>query len=178
MLPRISLLLVAGILPLSAQSSLNDGDRMLPENQPTVQPARPGGPATMQPGVNAPPAGAPAPGPLMPAAPRVHCYIKEFTLAPSLLREGAVYKDDLKTTIKLNVPAPHRMLFHVVSPDRSKISCTDIVIDKNGQSGNGGISVDWAGILHDSTFEFKAFSADDPDTILYGRVYVKKKPLE
>jgi hypothetical protein len=175
MISRIYLLLLVAMLPLSAQSSLNDGGRIVPQNQQTVQPAATPGAAKLRPGVTAPPPGAPIPPDEMPAAPAVHCYLKEFTVRPSVFRQGMIYKDDLKTMIKLNVPAPHHMVFHVITNDPTKVTCTDIVFVKNAQTAYGGVKIIWGTIEHDSTFELKAYSEDEPDTILHGRLYLKPK---
>jgi len=175
MIPRIFFLLAAGLLPVCAQSSLNDGGRMIPENQPTVQPVAPSGPATLQPSVTAPPAGTPVPADQMPAMPAVRCYLKEFTVSPSAFRIGMIYKYDLKTYIKLNVPARRIMTFHIVSNDPARVTCSDIVILRNVQSGFGGIKIITGAIVTDSKFDLKAYSDDDPTTILHGRLYVKPR---
>ncbi len=172
MLPRIYLWLAAGMLPLGAQTSLDDGGHLYPRNPPTVQPAQPAGPATLHPGGD-------TPKPEMPAPPRIGCHMKEFTISPSTVREGEVYQNKygalLRTTIVLNVPAPHRMVFHVVSSDRVKAIATDVVIIKDATTHFGGIDIRWHSFQHDSVVEFKAYSEDDPDTILHARLYLKKK---
>ena len=175
MIPRIFFLLAASLLSVCAQSSLNDGGRVLPENQQTVTPVVPPGPATLQPSVTAPPPGTPAAADQIPAQPAVHCYLKEFTVSPSAFRIGMIYKNDLQTIIKLNRRAPRTMIFHIVSNDPIRVTCTDIVILRNVQSGVGGIKIITGTIAHDSTFDLKAYSDDDPTTILHGRLYVKPR---
>jgi hypothetical protein len=171
---RFFLLFLLGALPLAAQSAVHNADKLDPDQVPGVEPSVPVGPAMMQPGVTAPPPGAPPVLPERPAEPIIVTRIVEFTIEPGTVREAMFSKYTLRTTIKLNVPAKKDMLCHVVSSDLIKVVATDITIIKGHGDGFGGLQINWTAIKRDCHVEFKAYDVDRPDDLFYGRIYIHK----
>jgi hypothetical protein len=175
MTSRIYFFLALGVLPLSAQSSTDNSDKLDPGRPSTVVPATPPGAATLQPGVNPPVPGQEVPQ--LPAEPLVKPKLSEFTVSPGTVREGMAYKDDLQTIVTLTVPATKISVYHIVSSDPGEVVSEDIIVAKGQISGAGGLQINWKKIKRSGQVRFKAFNDDNPEIILQGRIYLSKKML-
>lgn len=172
---RIYLYLALGVLPLSAQSSLNNGDKMNPDKAPEVLPPQPPANEVIRPGVNAPPPGTPPPAPELPAPPLVLPQIAQLTISPGTVREGLTDKDAVKATVILSAPATKDLLCHVVSAEPKKVICGDVVIPKGEQQEDLVVQINWLKVLHNCQVQIKAFDEENPETQLHARIYLRKK---
>jgi hypothetical protein len=162
---KLSLFLILGLQPLTAQTSLNDSARIAP-------PAPPESAA-----VNAAPdvtSAAIAPNTARPAAPIMQPKLDRFTVSPGTVREGLTYKNGVNTVLRLTAPTLEPFTCKVISSDPEKLSSGNIFFQKNDIEQKGALGINWKKIPADCQVTIKVYDPHHPETVLHARVYLRK----
>jgi hypothetical protein len=168
------ILLTFSLLPLKAQNSM--------DNAPAVNPAPPPeykeiAPAEMPKDETITPqneTGAPAE--MLPAPPVIHPALETFAVLPSTIREGFAYPEVPVTVASLSIPAIKKVTYRVTSSDARMLACGPIVFEKGEQKVKGVLQVKWANVRADCKVSVRIFDPDHPETVMYSRLYLRKKP--
>jgi hypothetical protein len=165
----LCLLLVLGLVPLGAQTSLDDSARVAPASPPASADVNTvPGPTSASISTNI----------ALPAAPVVQAKLARFMVSPGTVREGFTYREGAKAVVTLTAPATKPLVCIVISSDPKKLACGGITFQKGEQEQKGILEIEWKNIDSDCQIAIKVYDPAHPETILHSRIYLRKNPIK
>ena len=162
-------LLVFGLAPLSAQTSIDDSAKFYQTLPPTPTVIAPSAEATST---------AVTTNFTLPTPPLIEAKLDRFTVSPGTMREGLTYREGAKTIVTLTIPANKKFICAIVSSDPERLACGSIVFQKGDMEGKGAIEIKWKSVDHDCQIALKAYDPDHPEIVLHSRLYLYKSAVD
>jgi hypothetical protein len=159
------LLLLLGLLPLGAQTSLDDSAKVAPSASPASAAVN---------AVPEPTSAAISTNIALPAPPVIQANLARFTDSPSTVREEVTYREGAKTIVTLSGPATKPFVCIVISSDPGKLTCGAVSFQKGEQEQKGTLEIKWKAITQDCQVAIKVYDPAHPETILRSRIYLLK----
>ena len=110
--------------------------------------------------------------PMLPGPAPLTSQVSGYGVSPKTLRQGFAYHDAAKTEITLTQPAPHEIIYEVVSSLPDRVECGKIVFEKGDIKRTGTVHVKWENVAGDCSVSLKIFSSHNSTSVLYLRLYL------
>lgn len=97
----------------------------------------------------------------------------KFSVSPGTIRQGYDYRKLLKSTVVLSAPVPVNLLIHVANSDPERLTCSDIIVPKGSDTGEGTVKVNWLKVDKDCRASLRAYIPDNPSESIWFTVSIR-----